>query len=173
MDASKLWRPRQYGVIPLRMKLERRIRCVSICSSEILTPVSYLAVSSTAFTRSPVRVRVAPIRLITVSRFQSGCPFHVRLINEKSRCSMRFHITRTRRIMRHGDGNPDPLRQLQQVCFPGPGATAIAATAIGANQQTSGRTRALSPIQPPPPPDTLHREFRRVVADPYVDHGPT
>src|SRR5207244_5297049 len=28
------------------------------------------------------------------------------------------------------------------------------------------------PIQPPPPPDTLHREFRRVVADPYVDHGP-
>ena len=74
--------------------------------------------------------------------------------------------------MRHGDGNPDPLRQLQQVCFPGPGATAIAATAIGANQQTSGRTIALSPIQPPPPPDTLHREFRRVVADPYVDHGP-
>src|SRR5436853_3268942 len=31
---------------------------------------------------------------------------------------------------------------------------------------------ALSPSQPPPPPYALHREFRRVVADPHMHHRP-
>src|SRR5947208_3701398 len=79
-------------------------------------------------------------------------------------------ITRTRRIVRYGDGDSDLVHQLHQIRFPSVGATAIAATSIGANQQTSGRAIAPSPVQPPPSSDAFRREFCRVVADPHVDH---
>src|SRR5258708_1736823 len=43
-------------------------------------------------TRRPVAVRVAPIRLTITARLTSGCPRQLRLMYEKSRCSMVFHL---------------------------------------------------------------------------------
>src|SRR5215831_9137191 len=76
------------------------------------------------------------------------------------------------RIMRHGDRNSDLIGELQQICPPGTGTTGVAATSIRTNQQTSGRTIPLPPVQPPPPPNTFYRKFRRVMTDPYIDHRP-
>src|SRR5438067_168270 len=53
-----------------------------ICSSLILTPVSYQRLSNTAFTRSPRRVVVALIRFTTVSKLTRGSAFQFILINE-------------------------------------------------------------------------------------------
>src|SRR5215831_2692418 len=69
----------------------------------------------------------------------------------------------SRRIMTHRDRNSDLVHQLQPIRFPGVGATAIAATPIRTNQQLSGGRITPVPVQPPPPPDTLHRKFCRVV----------
>src|SRR5213592_3123096 len=63
-----------------------------ICSSLILTPVSYQRLSNTAFTRSPRRVVVALIMFTTVSKLTRGSPFQFILINENIRCSILFHL---------------------------------------------------------------------------------
>src|SRR5207245_1364302 len=42
--------------------------------------------------RRPVAVRVAPIRFTMTARLTSGCPRQLRLMYEKSRCSMVFHL---------------------------------------------------------------------------------
>jgi hypothetical protein len=76
------------------------------------------------------------------------------------------------RIMTHRDRNSDLVRQLPQIRPPGTTTTSMAATPLGTNQQTPGGTLALAPVQPPPPPDTLHRKVRRVVADPHVHQRP-
>jgi len=78
----------------------------------------------------------------------------------------------SRRIVRHGDRNSDLIGPFQQIRLPGTGTTGLAPTSIGTNQQTSGRTLPLPPVQPPPPPNTFYRKFRRVMADPYMDHRP-
>jgi hypothetical protein len=62
-------------------------------SSRLLEiPVGYVPVSSSAWTRSPERVRVAAMLLTTTSWLVSGLPRQFIVIWENSRCSILFHF---------------------------------------------------------------------------------
>src|SRR5260370_33357565 len=58
----------------------------------MVRPFGYVPRSNSHRTRRPVAVRVAPIRLTITARLTSGCPRQLRLMYEKSRCSMVFHL---------------------------------------------------------------------------------
>src|SRR5712691_13100183 len=58
----------------------------------MVQPFGYVPRSNSHRTRRPVAVRVAPIRLTITARLTSGCPRQLRLMYEKSRCSIVFHL---------------------------------------------------------------------------------
>src|SRR5258708_4540486 len=58
----------------------------------MVRPCGYVPRSNSHRTRRPAAVRVAPIRLTITARLTSGCPRQLRLMYEKSRCSIVFHL---------------------------------------------------------------------------------
>ena len=64
----------------------------AISASDTFTPAGYRASSMAHCTCRPVRVVVAPISCTIVWWLTSGLPRQFCVINEKRRCSNRFHL---------------------------------------------------------------------------------
>ena len=64
----------------------------AISSSDTLTFVGYCFLSSTQRTFRPVDVRVPAIRFTIVACVNNGLPRQFFVMNEKSRCSILFHL---------------------------------------------------------------------------------
>src|SRR5438094_10668969 len=127
-----------------------------ICSSLILTPVSYQRLSNTAFTRSPRRVVVALIRFTTVSKLTRGFSFPVHTDKREHPVLDLVPLAGPRRIVTHHHVQSGFLTEALQVVLPGPVATSVAAPAVGADEHLP-RCRVVPPAEDAPPSsDTLH-----------------
>ena len=78
----------------------------------------------------------------------------------------------SRRIVADRDRHASLVAQFLEVQLPGPRPVAITASAVGADEQPLRPPVVLPAIQPPPPPDALDGELRRVMRHPDVDHRP-
>ena len=96
--------------------------------------------SSSACTRSPVRVRVEAMVATTTSWLVNGRPRQFMVIWENSRCSILFHL-----LVPGGKWQTVIVqarlgRERRQLGFPEPVAVAVGAARVGGDQQP-GRTR--------------------------------
>src|SRR5262245_5583066 len=78
-------------------------------------------------------------------------------------------LTRTRREVTHGDGQPGSIRKPLQFPLPQADARAVAATGVGRNHERSRAGLRAATHLPPPPPNRIHREAGGVVVNPNTD----
>src|SRR5262245_33093115 len=140
----------------------------AISSFETLIPDGYGLRSNSQATFSPVSVVVAAIRLTITSWLTSGRPRQFWLMNEKSRCSILFHLLVPGGKWHTEIRSPVSLARRWSSSFQSrtrdpllPPPSAVISNDLASVLGSAHRA--------PPPPDALHREGRRVVIRPHVD----
>src|SRR5271168_1256558 len=80
-------------------------------------------------------------------------------------------FARSRWIVTDGHFQAILIRKALEAALPQAGTTAIAATAIGRNQQSLGLWIGPLPGPPPPPLNALDRKLRRIVTPADIDES--
>ena len=108
-----------------------------------------------------------------VSQVARGWPAQFELIGPNRRCSIGFHFEQPVGIVADGDRQAVPVAELLlELLLPDPRAGAVAAAAIGQDQQLARRGERGLPLVDPPAGEQVDREPGRVGRLADVDRAP-
>src|SRR5437667_1442259 len=141
-----------------------------ICSSLILTPVSYQRLSNTAFTRSPSSRGGGADQVHHRLEAYQGFSFPVHTDEREHPVLDLVPLAGPRRIVTHHHFQSGFITEALQVELPGPVAISVAAPAVRADEHLPRARVVPTAKYAPPSSDTLHREFGRVVGHSHIHH---